>query len=67
MRTATTEVLVGLCPDCGRLIHRIIRRADLEAIRTVLEVTVQKAEATIVGVSDPCVTVAQNKERRRHG
>jgi excisionase family DNA binding protein len=38
-RTETTGLLIGLCPDCERLIHRIVRRADLGRIAANLDVT----------------------------
>ena len=38
-RTERSGMLVGLCPDCERLIHRIVRRDDLERVAAGLEVT----------------------------
>lgn len=39
-RTARSGILVGLCPDCECLIHRIVRRADLDRVAAGLEVTI---------------------------
>jgi len=46
--------LTGLCPACGALMHKIVKRADLEVIRAKIEVTVQKACPRLVSrvVSD---------------
>ena len=67
MKSATTGILSGLCPACERLMHRIIRRADLEPMRAILDVTVRQAVAGIVGGEAPCVTVTSSKARRHHG
>ncbi len=67
MKSATTGVLIGICPDCDRMMHRFIRRSDLEAIRTNLDVTVQSAVASIVGASTRCVSVTKKKAWRAHG
>lgn len=67
MKSARTGTLSGICPDCDRLMHRIIRRADLEAFCAVLDVTVQRAVAGIVGADTPCVTVTKKEARRSHG
>jgi excisionase family DNA binding protein len=39
VRTSCTGTLIGLCPDCGRLMHRFVRRSDLDLIKADLEVT----------------------------
>ncbi|RYH08454.1 helix-turn-helix domain-containing protein [Tropicimonas sp. IMCC6043] len=67
MKTATSGVLSGICPACDRMMNRIIGRADLEAFRAVLDVTVQQAVTGIVGVSTPCLTVTQKEARRANG
>ena len=56
-RTDQTGNLMGLCPSCGRLMNKVIRRADLEAIRAKLDVTVQQADPRLVSPSNPTVTV----------
>lgn len=67
MRTQKTGTLIGLCPDCGRLMHRALRRADLEAFRAVLDVTVQKAVARLVGPDDATETVTLERKGQTHG
>jgi excisionase family DNA binding protein len=37
--TAATGNLRGLCPDCHRLIHRVVSLARIDAVRGELEVT----------------------------
>ena len=37
--TRATGNLRGLCPDCGRLVHRVVSLARIEAVRGDLEVT----------------------------
>jgi excisionase family DNA binding protein len=39
-RTARTGLLAGLCPGCGRMVHRIVRDADLERIAADLDVAI---------------------------
>lgn len=56
-RTDQTGNLTGLCPCCGRLMNKAIRRVDLEAIRAKLDVTVQQADPRLVSPSNPSVTV----------
>lgn len=65
-RTARTGSLVGSCPSCGRLMYKAIRRADLEAIRAKLDVTVKQADARIVSQSNPSVTVTKKGYEKRH-
>ena len=67
MKTATTGVIMGICPDCDRLMNRIIRRSQLDQFRAVLDVTVQKAVAGIVGEDSPRVTVPFEEARQSHG
>lgn len=37
-RTESSGILVGLCPDCERLIHRIVRKVDVARVAGNLEV-----------------------------
>ena len=67
MKTATSGTLSGICPACDRMIFRAVRRSDLESIRAVLDVTVQKAAARIVGARTPLVTVPFKETRRTYG
>lgn len=39
-QTPDSGRLTGLCPACGALMHKVVKRADLEAIRAKIEVTV---------------------------
>jgi hypothetical protein len=47
--------LRGICPTCGRLIHRMVSRAQLEAIRGKLDVTFTEPLARIKETSGPSV------------
>lgn len=40
LRNQGAGMLTGLCPECGRVMHKAVRRADLETIRARLEVHV---------------------------
>ena len=62
LKTPTTGMLTGLCPECGRLIHKRTRRGDLDAIRAHLDVTIQKAEPRIVGNDAPFGSVTFSQE-----
>ena len=67
LKTPTTGTLIGICPDCGRLMHRIIRRADLDQIGAHLDVTISKAVPRLVEPDEPPVTVTLKQEPRTHG
>ncbi len=67
LKTSTTGTLIGICPDCGRLMHRIIRRADLGQIRAQLDVTISKAVPRLVGPDVPLETVTFKQEAQTHG
>ena len=47
--------LRGICPTCGRLIHRVASRAQIEAVRGKLEVTFTEPSARIREMSRPSV------------
>ena len=47
--------LRGICPTCGRLIHRVVSRIQIEAIRGSLEVTFTEPSARIRETSRPSV------------
>lgn len=66
-QTTESGRLTGLCPDCGALMHKIIRRSDLEAIQAKLEVTVQKANPRLVSQTEPVSNVGLEQERQTHG
>ncbi len=59
--------LTGLCPECGALMHKIVRRIDLEAIRAKIEVTVQRASPRIVSRSTPLSNVTFPEEHQTYG
>lgn len=65
-QTATTGLLTGLCPTCGALMHKVVRRIDLEVIRAKIEVTVQQASPRIVSLSEPRSNVTSAKEAQTH-
>ena len=67
LKTPTTGTLIGICPDCGRLMHRFIRRADLDQIRAQLDVTISKAVPRLVGPDEPLETVTFKQEAQTHG
>lgn len=50
--------LIGICPSCDRLMHKAVRRSELERIRSVLDVTIRQAQPRIVGDPDVPVSVA---------
>ena len=53
--TDTRGNLRGICPTCGRLIHRIVSRAQIEAIRGNLDVTFSEPSPRIRETSRPSV------------
>lgn len=59
--------LIGLCPECGALMNKIVSRVDLEAIRAKMEVTIQKASPRIVSRSASPSNVTYSEERHTHG
>ena len=40
-RNQTHGTLVGLCPSCGTICNRFIKRADLPGLATILDVAVK--------------------------
>lgn len=65
-RTDQTGNLSGLCPACGRLMNKAIRRFDLEAIRAKLDVSVRQADPRLVSLSAPSVTVTLHEPGKHH-
>lgn len=51
--TPTTGMLKALCPSCGSIVNKVVRRADVEAIRAKIEVTVQQANPRLVSQPAP--------------
>ena len=65
-QTATTGMLSGLCPTCECVINKVVRRADLEAIRAKVEVTVQQADPRLVSRTDAPLNVTFTDEDQTH-
>lgn len=63
---ATSGRLTALCPDCGRLMHKQVRRADLEAIRVRIDITIRSASATLVSPVDARQNVTFSEEPAPH-
>jgi hypothetical protein len=53
--TDTRGNLRGICPTCGRLIHRVVSRAQIEAVRGKLDLTFTEPSARIRETSCPSV------------
>jgi len=53
--TETRGNLRGICPTCGRLIHRVVSRDKIEAVRGKLEVTFTEPLARITDCGSPSV------------
>lgn len=62
-----TGMLKALCPVCGSILNKVVRRADLEAIRAKIEVTVQQANPRLVSLTEPRLNDTSTKEPRTHG
>ncbi len=62
LSSPTTGMLKALCPACGSIINKVARRADLEAIRAKIEVTVQQANPRLVSLPAPRSNVTSAKE-----
>lgn len=63
-QTPESGRLIGLCPECGAVMNKIVRRADLEAIRAKIDVTIQKAAPRIVSRATPPSKVTFNTEQK---
>ena len=63
----TSGRYTGLCPACGTVMHKHIRRDDLQAIRAKVDVTIQGAVATLVDASPPHLKVNSSKEHQSNG
>lgn len=46
-KTSTYGTLLGLCPDCGRVIRRVVSRRKLERVASDLEVCIASATETL--------------------
>lgn len=65
-KSPTVGMLSGLCPACGRLMHRTIRRADLGRLAPNLEVAFPIADAGISSSATPTVNVYIHEEAETH-
>lgn len=66
-QTATTGMLKALCPACGCTLNKVVKRADLEAIRAKIEVAVQQATPRLVSLPDPRSNDSSTREAQTHG
>ena len=64
-QSQTSGMLTGIWPSYGSLMNKVVARADLEAIRAKLEVTVQQAHPTLVCRDEPPLTVSLNQGANR--
>lgn len=70
--TPTTGMLKALCPTCGCILNKVIKRTDLEAIRAKIEVTVQQPNPRLVSLpvprsNDTSAKEAQTNEKAQFG
>ncbi|MGC1497301.1 MAG: helix-turn-helix domain-containing protein [Sulfitobacter sp.] len=68
----TTGMLKAFCPTCTSVMNKVVRRADLEAIRAKIEVTVQQANPRLVSLPASCsndtsVKEAQTNDKTQFG
>lgn len=61
----TTAVLQGICPDCGRMIHRRVNPLKLEAVCGDLDVAVTQAHPRIEDTGKPNVNCDSSGGIRR--
>ena len=61
-QTPTTGMLTALCPTCGSLMNKVVRRADLEAIRAKFNVTIQKGSPRLMSRADAPLNVTFKEE-----
>jgi helix-turn-helix protein len=62
----TTGMLKALCPACGSILNKVVRRSDLEAIRAKIEVAVQQASPRLVSLPDAHSNVTSKKGAETH-
>ena len=65
--SSTTGMLKALCPACGSILNKVVRRADLEAIQAKVEVTVQQANPRLVSLPEPLSNDTSAKEAQTNG
>ncbi|WP_135507204.1 helix-turn-helix domain-containing protein [Roseovarius aestuariivivens] len=62
----TSGMLTALCPTCGSLMHKVIRRDDLDAIQAKIEVTIQRPSPRLVSRTDAPLNVTFQQEANDH-
>lgn len=62
----TSGNLRALCPDCGSLMHRRTSHAQLEVIRSILDVTIVEPHPRIIDSGQPSTNVHLRKELETH-
>ena len=62
----TSGQLSALCPSCENIIYKIVKRDDLEAIRTKISVTIQQADPRLVSFSEPLLKVTSANREKAH-
>ena len=65
-QTQISGMLTALCPTCGAIMNKVIRRADLEAIRAKVDVTITQADARLVSPTDTLPNVNSDKDAETH-
>jgi len=65
-QTLTTGMMKALCPACGCILNKVVRRTDLEAIRAKIEVTVQQAAPRLVSLSEPRLNDTSKRKAQTH-
>lgn len=67
LQTPETGTLTALCSACGALMHKVIRRRDLELLRTKIEVTIQQADPRLVSSDTAPSNVTFHTGAKTHG
>ncbi|MCA1789837.1 MAG: helix-turn-helix domain-containing protein [Thioalkalivibrio sp.] len=67
LQTAETGMLTALCPACGAMMHKVMRRRDLEAVRARIEVTIQPADPRLVSSASAPSNVTLSTGANTHG
>lgn len=65
-QTATMGMLSALCPACECVMNKVVRRADPEAIRAKIEVTVRQADPRLLSPTDARLNVTFTDEDQTH-
>jgi hypothetical protein len=65
--TPTTGMLKALCPSCGCILNKVVRRTDLEVIRAKIEVTIQQPSPRLVSLSQARSNDTSTKVNQTHG